>query len=220
MRIFFTKFGLASRAPLELDARAKLLAAVHRGAPMGIAASVVLPALTMAAFWGDASIRPALLGWCLAAPASALTTSPDDAFPDVAEAYVVQVGERIPWGRRVATPLPPASLTKLMTALLVDEAHDFEESWLRLCTQLVDPLTRSLLVMYDDAQSIYQKKRRSRFTFAGVGIEAQGRRTQVLKLNYRNTREVLNLAVRCADALLRSEDETSDTATEIGRAHV
>lgn len=98
-------------------------------------------------------------------------------------------------------------------ALLVDEAHDFEESWLRLCTQLVDPLTRSLLVMYDDAQSIYQKKRRSRFTFAGVGIEAQGRRTQVLKLNYRNTREVLNLAVRCADALLRSEDETSDTAT-------
>ena len=65
LRIFFTKFGLASRAPLELDARAKLLAAVHRGAPMGIAASVVLPALTVAAFWTDASIRPALLGWCL-----------------------------------------------------------------------------------------------------------------------------------------------------------
>lgn len=59
-------------------------------------------------------------------------------------------------------------------ALLVDEAHDFEEDWLRLCTRLVDPVTKSLLVMYDDAQSIYQKKRRSRFTFAGVGIEAQG----------------------------------------------
>ncbi|CAJ0739781.1 Sensor histidine kinase RcsC [Ralstonia edaphis] len=64
LRLFFAKFGLASRAPLELDARAKLLAAVHRGAPMGIAASVVLPALTVAAFW-DASNRPVLLGWCL-----------------------------------------------------------------------------------------------------------------------------------------------------------
>jgi hypothetical protein len=98
-------------------------------------------------------------------------------------------------------------------ALLVDEAHDFEEDWLRLCTRLVDPVTKSLLVMYDDAQSIYQKKRRSRFTFAGVGIEAHGRRTQILKLNYRNTREILGLAVRCADALLQADDEASDTAT-------
>lgn len=98
-------------------------------------------------------------------------------------------------------------------ALLVDEAHDFEEDWLRLCTRLVDPLTKSLLVMYDDAQSIYQKKRRSRFTFASVGIEAQGRRTQVLKLNYRNTSEILQLAVRCADALLQTDNEDSDTAT-------
>lgn len=97
-------------------------------------------------------------------------------------------------------------------ALLVDEAHDFEEDWLRLCTQLVDPVTKSLLVMYDDAQSIYQKRRRSRFTFAGVGIEAQGRRTQVLKLNYRNTQEILQLAMRCADALLVGGNEDSDTA--------
>lgn len=98
-------------------------------------------------------------------------------------------------------------------ALLVDEAHDFEEDWLRLCTRLVDPHTRSLLVMYDDAQSIYQKRRRSRFTFASVGIEAQGRRTQVLKLNYRNTSEILQLAVRCADALLQAGNEEGDTAT-------
>lgn len=64
LRPLLTKFGLASRAPLELDARAKLLAAVHRGAPMGIAASVVLPVLTLAAFW-DSGNRLALAGWCL-----------------------------------------------------------------------------------------------------------------------------------------------------------
>jgi len=97
------------------------------------------------------------------------------------------------------------------TALLIDEAHDFEDAWLRTATRLVDPNTRSLLVLYDDAQSIYQAKRR-KFNFASVGIEARGR-TSVLRLNYRNTAEVLALAVRCARSLLegageaRGEDE-------------
>jgi hypothetical protein len=97
------------------------------------------------------------------------------------------------------------------TALLIDEAHDFEDAWLRMATRLVDPNTRSLLVLYDDAQSIYQSKRR-KFNFASVGIEARGR-TSVLRLNYRNTAEVLALAVQCARSLLegageaRGEDE-------------
>jgi superfamily I DNA/RNA helicase len=97
------------------------------------------------------------------------------------------------------------------TALLIDEAHDFEDAWLRMATRLVDSSTRSLLVLYDDAQSIYQPKRR-KFNFASVGIEARGR-TSVLRLNYRNTAEVLALAVQCARSLLegageaRGEDE-------------
>jgi superfamily I DNA/RNA helicase len=97
------------------------------------------------------------------------------------------------------------------SALLVDEAHDFEDAWLRLAVQLVNPVHNSLLVLYDDAQSIYQMKRR-RFSFAGVGIEARGR-TSILKLNYRNTAEVLALALHCAQGLLqgagaaRGEDE-------------
>jgi hypothetical protein len=86
------------------------------------------------------------------------------------------------------------------TALLVDEAHDFEDAWLAMASRLVDPVTRSLLVLYDDAQSIYRRQRR-RFSFASVGIEARGR-THVLKLNYRNTAEVLALAVHCARSLL------------------
>jgi hypothetical protein len=90
------------------------------------------------------------------------------------------------------------------TALLIDEAHDFEESWLRLATRMVSPSTRSLLVLYDDAQSIYQKKRRH-FTFASVGIQAQGR-TGILRLNYRNTAEVLALATLCARSLLLRDE--------------
>lgn len=94
------------------------------------------------------------------------------------------------------------------TALLVDEAHDFEDAWLAMATRMVDPATRSLLVLYDDAQSIYQKQRR-KFNFRSVGIEAQGR-SRVLKINYRNTAEVLALALTCAQQLLHGEDAVDE----------
>lgn len=85
-------------------------------------------------------------------------------------------------------------------ALLIDEAHDFEDAWLAMAARLVSPATDSLLVMYDEAQSIYQKTRR-KFNFASVGIKAQGR-TSTLKMNYRNTAEVLALAMQCASGIL------------------
>ena len=95
-------------------------------------------------------------------------------------------------------------------ALLIDEAHDFEDAWLRMAGRMVSPQTNSLLVLYDDAQSIYQTKRR-KFNFASVGIDARGR-TNILKLNYRNTAEVLALSVLCAQSLLRDagENRTED----------
>ncbi len=89
------------------------------------------------------------------------------------------------------------------TALLIDEAHDFEDAWLRMAARMVTPQTQSLLVLYDDAQSIYQKQRR-KFNFASVGIDARGR-TSILKLNYRNTAEVLALAMQCAQSLLQGD---------------
>jgi hypothetical protein len=111
--------------------------------------------------------------------------------------------------RAVATGQVPAGQ---YVALLIDEAHDFEDAWLAMAARMVDPATNSLLVLYDDAQSIYQKKRR-RFNFASVGIEARGR-TSILKLNYRNTAEVLSLAVSCAERLLdRGEEPDSDVQT-------
>ena len=44
-------------------------------------------------------------------------------------------------------------------AVLIDEGHDFAPEWLKLVTQMVDPATNSLLVLYDDAQSIYERAR-------------------------------------------------------------
>lgn len=77
-------------------------------------------------------------------------------------------------------------------AILVDEGHDFEPDWFRLIVQMVDPETNALLVLYDDTQSIYTPKKR-RFSFASVGIEARGR-TTILRLNYRNTLELMSTA--------------------------
>ena len=88
-------------------------------------------------------------------------------------------------------------------ALLIDEAHDFEDAWLRMAARMVAPETQSLLVLYDDAQSIYQTRRR-KFNFASVGIDARGR-TSILRLNYRNTAEVLALAMQCAQSLLQGD---------------
>jgi hypothetical protein len=86
-------------------------------------------------------------------------------------------------------------------AILIDEGHDFQPEWLKLVTQMVDPHTNSLLLLYDDAQSIYARRRTRQFSFKSVGIQAQGR-TTVLKINYRNTRQVLHTASLIAAGLL------------------
>ncbi len=80
-------------------------------------------------------------------------------------------------------------------AVLIDEAHDFEPEWLALAAKMVSPETKSLMVVYDDAQAIY--KGRSRPVWKQLGIQASGR-TTVLKLNYRNTAPILRLARRFA----------------------
>ena len=94
-------------------------------------------------------------------------------------------------------------------AVLIDEGHDFAPEWLRLVTQMVDPATNSLLVLYDDAQSIYERSRKKNFSFKSVGIQAQGR-TTILKINYRNTRQILQTASLIAADLLTADDKDDD----------
>ncbi|WP_434684031.1 3'-5' exonuclease [Pseudanabaena minima] len=96
-------------------------------------------------------------------------------------------------------------------AVLLDEGHDFQPTWFNLIVQMVDPETKSLLVLYDDAQSIYERRERGRFSFASVGIQARGR-TTVLKLNYRNTEEILFFAYEFAKNIMQpTEDSEEDS---------
>ena len=94
-------------------------------------------------------------------------------------------------------------------AILIDEGHDFQPAWLKLVTQMVDPSTNSLLLLYDDAQSIYERGRSRQFSFKSVGIQAQGR-TTILKINYRNSKQILHTASQIAAEFLRAEDSGDD----------
>ena len=98
-------------------------------------------------------------------------------------------------------------------AVLVDEGHDFAPEWLKLVTQMVDPTTNSLLLLYDDAQRIYARKT-LKFSLKSVGINAIGTST-ILKINYRNTRQVLQVASVIAGDLLNSREESDDESPNI-----
>ncbi len=94
-------------------------------------------------------------------------------------------------------------------AVLIDEGHDFAPEWLRLVTQMVDPTTNCLLLLYDDAQSIYERSRSKQFSFKSLGVQAQGR-TTILKINYRNTKQILQTASLIAAELLTADDRDED----------
>jgi hypothetical protein len=91
-------------------------------------------------------------------------------------------------------------------AVLIDEAHDFEPQWLALAAKMVNPRTKALMVVYDDIQAIY--KGRERPVWKQLGIEASGR-TTVLKINYRNTAQILAFARRFAADVIGAPGTTA-----------
>jgi superfamily I DNA/RNA helicase len=122
------------------------------------------------------------------------------------------------WGRQVTTVIDAVEKEQIPRpqygALLIDEGHDFEADWLKLVTQMIDPEKDSLLLLYDDAQSIYKKKDRLDFSLSSVGIQARGR-TTVLKMNYRNTRQILNFAYNFSKDFIQERQSDEDAIPRI-----
>jgi hypothetical protein len=96
--------------------------------------------------------------------------------------------------------------------VLIDEAHDFEPEWLALAAKMVDPDKRALLIAYDDMQAIY--KGRARPVWKQLGIEASGR-TTVLKINYRNTSQILGFARRFAADVIAAPGVQADNESAV-----
>ena len=91
--------------------------------------------------------------------------------------------------------------------LLVDEYQDINDTYYGILEAFVQHGAR-LTVVGDDAQSIY-KKRSLKFPLSSAGIEARGR-TTILRLNYRNTREILSFAYDFAKDFLQAQDADDD----------
>lgn len=112
--------------------------------------------------------------------------------------FNLTVSREEPWFDNSFAALENAANTGVITdtgydAVLIDEGHDFDRRWLALIARLFDNNKHSLLLMYDDAQSLYRRERALNFSLASVGIQAQGR-TAVLRINYRNPECILNFA--------------------------
>lgn len=99
--------------------------------------------------------------------------------------------------------IPPAQYD----GILIDEAHDFEPEWLALAAKMVNPSTKAFMIAYDDMQAIY--KGRARPVWSQLGIEAKGR-TRVLKINYRNTAQILAFARHFAAEIIGAPGLAAD----------
>ncbi|MET3575202.1 3'-5' exonuclease [Bhargavaea ullalensis] len=75
-------------------------------------------------------------------------------------------------------------------AILIDEGQDFEPEWFALVSRLLNPETKSLLLVEDRAQSIYKRKRSY---IQDTGLDFRGR-SKVLNINYRNTEQIVSFA--------------------------
>lgn len=74
--------------------------------------------------------------------------------------------------------------------VLVDEAQDFSTDMLRFARGLLkDPNDGDLVIVADAAQKIFK----TNFSWQSAGIRASGR-TRILRINYRNTKEILGFA--------------------------
>lgn len=124
----------------------------------------------------------------------------------------IEEGDRPHWERQVTSVISGVERGDIPRAqygaLMIDEGHDFEPEWLKLVVQMIDPDTNSLLLLYDDAQSIYSRQQLG-FPLSSAGIQARGR-TTILKLNYRNTREILTFAYDFAKEYLQAQDADDD----------
>ncbi len=81
-------------------------------------------------------LRPAtaLLSLLASAPSAAESTAVDR-FPNAGASYVVAVNGQVVWAHAPDAALPPASLTKIMTALLVLEEGAPPDEWIRVSSR-------------------------------------------------------------------------------------
>lgn len=111
--------------------------------------------------------------------------------------------ERRERAAEVAQSLSPSSKYDVV---LVDEAQDLDTAGLELAYAMLKADREDFVIALDGAQNIYRK----RLTWNPPGMTARGR-TSILRVNYRNTREILDFAIRF---LTRGDPESLRDTTD------
>jgi hypothetical protein len=93
--------------------------------------------------------------------------------------------------------------SKLFDMVLVDEAQDLDETGLDLAWAMLKPGRDHFVMALDGAQMIYRR----RMTWNPPSMTARGR-TTILDVNYRNTREVLDLGQQLLAGLGREDSDS------------
>ncbi|MCY4421874.1 MAG: AAA family ATPase [Acidimicrobiaceae bacterium] len=90
--------------------------------------------------------------------------------------------------RDAVQAVPDLDEAELYDMVLVDEAQDLDEAGLDLAWAMLKPGRDHFVMALDGAQMIYRRRR----AWNPPGITARGR-TTILSVNYRNTRQILDL---------------------------
>ncbi len=107
--------------------------------------------------------------------------------------------------RRAEAAVRSGKAAEAWDSVIVDEVQDLSAAALRFLAALAEVGGGSLMVVGDGGQRIY----RSPFSLKSIGIDVRGR-SKVLKLNYRNTRQIQ----QAADLILAGNVDDLDDGPE------
>lgn len=109
-----------------------------------------------------------------------------------------------------------ASHSHHFNSILIDEAQDFDPSWFQCAlAAMEDPLDGDLIIVGDGSQGLYGNRQ---IRWKQLGIRASGRtisRRFDLDKNYRNSREILELASEFASFTGPGEEEETIVALKV-----
>ncbi|MEY6434156.1 3'-5' exonuclease [Thioalkalicoccus limnaeus] len=109
--------------------------------------------------------------------------------------------------------------SRFFNSILVDEAQDFEISWFKCLLEAIDdPDDGDLIIVGDGSQGLYGDKK---IIWRQLGINARGRTISKhfdLHINYRNSKEIVDLAAAFASRTADEEGEESLIALQVDPA--
>ena len=112
------------------------------------------------------------------------------------------------WDIRIGNQLLQAG-KPVYDAILIDEAQDFSTLWLRSIRALLTD-NQELFLAFDPAQDIYKRSRV--WLEAGINlVGGGGAKSKILKVAYRNTNNILQLAVKFRGLEKYVDDSSGDS---------